>query len=120
MRNPKIGALWVRKSKDGKTYMSGVIEKDMIGALFMRAIKEDKDISIVCFKDNEKKNDKMPDFKIIVSEPQERKAVNDDFGDVFGSEPVPVRIAPKISDDDIPVINEGIIGDEVNVEEIPF
>ncbi len=57
MAAQKIGALWVRKSKDGKmTYMSGVI-KDFHG-----------EIQIAVFK-NEKKQigTKQPDYNIVLS-----------------------------------------------------
>lgn len=56
MASQKIGALWVRKSKTGMTYMSGVI-KDMHG-----------EIQIAVFK-NEKKQagTKQPDYNIVLS-----------------------------------------------------
>jgi uncharacterized protein (DUF736 family) len=51
----KIGALWLQKDKNGKTYMSG-------------SVGETK---VVIFKNNYKKEDKHPDY--IVYEKQGRK-----------------------------------------------
>lgn len=131
MKNPKLGALWIKKSQnDGKTYMSGVIERDMAAALFMRAVKEEGDLRIVCFLEDKKGNNKMPDFRIVLSEPQEQRQqiVNDDFGDVFGSGmpsgPVKVNVLP----DEIPVVeqdepntnNEGFDDGEIDPANIPF
>lgn len=125
MKNLTIGCLWVKKSKEGKTYMSGVIERDMVAAMFMRAIKEEKDLRIVCFRDEEKKNEKMPDFRIILSEPQEQKvAVNDNFDDNLLGNERPVKFTP-INDGDIPVIEEtkpdfGTEEPEISLKDIPF
>lgn len=58
--NKKIGALWLKKSKEGKQYFSGVIT-DMRG-----------DIPIVVFR-NDKKEGKQPDFQIFISEPQKKQ-----------------------------------------------
>ena len=119
MKNPQIGALWLRKSqKNGSTYISGVIERDMAAALFMRAMRDDGDIRIVCFK-AEKKNDKMPDFRIILSEPQTPKVVNDDFGDVFGAD-MSVNIPQKVKDTEIPIVENSIDDGEINITDIPF
>lgn len=58
--NKKIGALWLKKTKDGKQYFSGVLT-DMRG-----------DIPVVVFR-NDKKKDKQPDFQIFISEPQKKQ-----------------------------------------------
>lgn len=50
-----IGALWVKKSKNGKNYMSGTITVNGI------------EKKIVVFKNNKKK-DNHPDFQILESQ----------------------------------------------------
>lgn len=52
----KIGALWVRKSKDGKVYMSGIIQ-DLRG-----------DIRIAVFKNDRKEKENHPDYTIVLSD----------------------------------------------------
>jgi uncharacterized protein (DUF736 family) len=52
----KIGALWLKETKDGKKYFSGVIE-DLRG-----------DIRIAVFKNDRKEKESQPDYQIIVSE----------------------------------------------------
>ena len=52
----KIGALWIKQSQDGRTYLSGVIQ-DLSG-----------DINIAVFKNDKKEADKQPDYNIVLSE----------------------------------------------------
>ena len=52
----KIGALWLKETKDGKKYFSGVLE-DLRG-----------EIRIAIFKNDRKEKDNQPDYQIIVSE----------------------------------------------------
>ncbi len=52
----KIGALWLKTSKDGETFYSGVIE-DLRG-----------DIPIVVFQNNRKEKENQPDYNIVLSE----------------------------------------------------
>lgn len=52
----KIGDLWIKTSKDGKKYMSGVLE-DLSG-----------DIRIAVFKNDRKEKDSHPDYQILLSE----------------------------------------------------
>ena len=52
----KIGALWLKETKDGKKYFSGVLE-DMRG-----------EIRIAIFKNHRKEKENQPDYQIIVSE----------------------------------------------------
>ncbi len=68
----KIGALWLRESKDGtKKYMSGIIE-DLSG-----------DIQIVVFRNDKKEKENQPDYQILLSEKrEERKPVSDP---IFGA-----------------------------------
>lgn len=61
-----IGAFWLKESKSGTKYMSGVIEID--GA------KHD----IVVFKNSYKKEDKQPDYRIYLSDKQGGKPKQDD------------------------------------------
>lgn len=52
----KIGALWLKETKDGKKYFSGVLE-DLRG-----------EIRIAIFKNERKEKENQPDYQIIVSE----------------------------------------------------
>ena len=55
----EIGALWLKKSTDGKPYFSGTIEFPGTS------------IPVVIFKNTEKKEEKHPDYKIIWSKPKQ-------------------------------------------------
>jgi len=59
MPRRKIGALWSKKTTDGKEYYSGVIS-DLRG-----------DIQIVIFRNDKKQNENQPDYNILLSEPKE-------------------------------------------------
>jgi hypothetical protein len=50
----KLGALWVKKSKKGTSYFSGVINEQRV----------------VIFKVREKRNDASPDYQVFKSEPR--------------------------------------------------
>lgn len=65
MKN-NAGALWLQTSKQGKKFMSGVVE--------IEGVKT----KIVVFKNDHKADDKHPDYKIYLSE--ERKEQVDDDG----------------------------------------
>lgn len=55
----KLGALWLRDGKDGKKYMTGVIET-LSG-----------DVQIVVFRNDKKEaGSKQPDYNILRSEPK--------------------------------------------------
>ena len=60
MARRKIGALWSRKTSDGKEYLTGVIS-DLRG-----------DIQIVVFR-NDKKTENQPDYDILLSESKQEK-----------------------------------------------
>ena len=60
MSKRKIGALWSKKTEQGKEYFTGVIS-DLRG-----------DIQIVVFQ-NEKKSENQPDYDILLSESREEK-----------------------------------------------
>lgn len=57
-RPKEIGALWVKTSKNGNQYMSGVVEID--------GVKH----QIVCFS-NKKQKPNQPDYRILPSEPRD-------------------------------------------------
>ena len=59
-----IGALWLKKGKNG-TFMSGVVEIDGIKT------------EIVVFKNDYKKEDKHPDYKIYLSDGKRGKVEDD-------------------------------------------
>ena len=55
-KTKSIGALWLKESKSGMAYMSGVIELD------------EKKTQIVVFKNNKEKEN-QPDYRILESKP---------------------------------------------------
>lgn len=60
--NPNnIGGLWIKKSKAGNDYMSGVL-----------TINGEK-TNIIVFKNANKKTDKQPDYSILKSQPFEKE-----------------------------------------------
>ena len=61
MANRKIGALWSKKTGDGKEYFTGVIS-DLRG-----------EIQIVVFRNGKKESENQPDYDILLSEPKEAK-----------------------------------------------
>ncbi len=61
----KIGALWLRETKDGKKYMSGVLE-DIRG-----------EIRIAVFRNDRKEKENHPDYQIIVSEERRERSESD-------------------------------------------
>ncbi len=77
----RIGALWVKKKKDGDVYMTGEID---LGFIFGKR-------QIVAWKNRDKKKENQPDYVINISEPKEKR---EDAG--------PVDIAPAtIGSDEI-------------------
>jgi len=58
MTTKKIGALWKKKSKDGKSYLSGNIE--LINGIVQR---------VAVFTNDKKTNPKQPDYSIVLSQP---------------------------------------------------
>lgn len=76
--NKKVGVLWLKdkKAEAGKPasrYFSGTLNLGLFG-----------DVHIVIFKNTFKKNEKDPDFNIMLSKPKqaERQAGEDDDSDV--------------------------------------
>lgn len=61
----KIGALWLKETKDGKKYMSGVLE-DMRG-----------EIRIAVFRNDRKEKENHPDYQIIISEERRERSESD-------------------------------------------
>lgn len=102
MASRKIGALWLRNSKDGsKKYMSGVIS-DLRG-----------DIQIVIFENDRKEKDNQPDFNILVSEKEEEKKVEQSGFGAFDNQQDPP--GPETSEKTIEYPE-----DEINPDDIPF
>jgi len=58
MNDKDYGALWLKKSKDGKKYMSGVV-----------GFKGEQ-VQIVVFKNTYKDTENKPDYKIYLSKPK--------------------------------------------------
>jgi uncharacterized protein (DUF736 family) len=52
----KLGAFWKKKSKNGKTFLSGVIKID------------DKETKITCWPNDKNGNEKRPDFNIYLDD----------------------------------------------------
>ena len=69
-RSRKVGALWLKTSKDGKTkYFSGVINAGIFG-----------EIQISILKNTFKKESNQPDYNILLLEPMpEQKPVTQTF-----------------------------------------
>lgn len=61
----KIGALWLKETKDGKKYMSGVLE-DIRG-----------EIRIAVFRNDRKEKDNHPDYQIVISEERKERSESD-------------------------------------------
>ncbi|MFH1052777.1 MAG: hypothetical protein V1779_17795 [bacterium] len=85
----KIGALWSRKSNDGKTFLSGMLN-DLSG-----------DIQIAVFKNDRKEKDNQPDYNIVLSEKREQKQ-NTQQDDFFGDQEPANNSAEEIQVDNIP------------------
>jgi uncharacterized protein (DUF736 family) len=94
MASRQIGALWVRKSKDGKNYMSGTLE-DLRG-----------NIQIAVFKNDRKEKENQPDFRIVLSgEPENKPAANAAdaiFGESAAMPAITEAAEPEIRIEDIP------------------
>ncbi len=65
----KIGALWLKEAKDGKKYMSGVLE-DIRG-----------EIRIAVFRNDRKEKDNHPDYQIVLSEERKERSESDQVAD---------------------------------------
>jgi len=59
----KIGAFWLKKDKNGQSYMAGSLE-DLSG-----------DIKVVLFKNSKKEKENQPDYLLYLSEPKEDKQI---------------------------------------------
>lgn len=117
MASRQIGSLWVRQSKGGITYMSGVLQD--LGS----------DIQIAIFKNDRKEKENQPDYKIVLSEKKQEKTVVADDPFLSPSKPADrpsfeqsgyatkaeIEGPGKIDPADIPVVE-----DEINVAKIPF
>ena len=57
----QIGAFWLRESKAGEKYFSGVIDLGVYG--------EQK---VAVFKNKNKEKENHPDYRMIISEPMEK------------------------------------------------
>jgi uncharacterized protein (DUF736 family) len=90
----KIGSLWIKTSKDGKRYMSGILE-DMHGKM-----------NIVVFSNTDKKSDKAPDYSIMLSEDREERK----------QQPSQGAYDPMMNPDGASQQQEG----EIDVSSIPF
>jgi uncharacterized protein (DUF736 family) len=76
----KIGALWLKKTKDGKSYMSGVIEYP------------GEKLNFAVFRNENKQNDNHPDYEIVWNPPQQNNSNN---GNGFGG---PAPLPPNFND----------------------
>ncbi len=95
MANQKIGAIWVKKSKKGQTYMSGVLD-DLTGP-----------IQIVIFKNGNKEKKTHPDYLVYRSgEKEEGK-----------QEAVP---SVQVDEELPPLETPPSGGEEIHAEDLPF
>jgi len=81
MAEKELGALWIKKGAKGQ-YMTGILTIDGVAT------------PIVCFSNQNKKNPKEPDWRILRSVPKEQKAnvVSDTLtadGDVINPDDIP-------------------------------
>lgn len=60
-KNQELGALWKKKSKQGVSFLSGYVKVDDLGI--------EKEIKVVVFANNNKSNEKAPDYRIYISKP---------------------------------------------------
>jgi hypothetical protein len=58
-RSKIIGALWLKESRDGMKYMSGTLDLGAFG-----------EVPIAIFRITEKRNERGPDYNIVLSEPK--------------------------------------------------
>ncbi len=65
----KIGALWLKETKDGKKYMSGVLE-DIRG-----------EIRIAVFRNDRKEKDNHPDYQVSLSVERKDRSESDQATD---------------------------------------
>jgi hypothetical protein len=63
----KVGVLWQRKSKSGKHFLSGFIDKGIDG-----------EIAIAVFKVPDKQSEKSPDYVIALVPQAQRSKAEDD------------------------------------------
>ncbi|PIV21217.1 MAG: hypothetical protein COS40_08565 [Deltaproteobacteria bacterium CG03_land_8_20_14_0_80_45_14] len=61
----KCGAFWLKKDKNGKAFMSGIIEND--------SLPSTEKIPVVVFKNKKKESEKQPDYLMFLSEPKSQK-----------------------------------------------
>lgn len=59
--NDELGALWKKKSKNGMAFLSGYVKVDELGV--------EKEVKVVVFANNNKSNEKAPDYRIYISRP---------------------------------------------------
>lgn len=95
MASKKIGAAWIRKSKDGNEYFSGVL--DLLG----------EDIQIAIFYNDKKENDNQPDFNIVRSGQMEKSEGQESGRRSFAKDNQGQTSAPKEDE-------------EIDIESIPF
>ena len=106
----RIGALWVRKIKNGErageTYLSGVMS-DLRG-----------DFPIVAFKNKKKEKENQPDYIIMTSEPQEKQEKKSVAQDIEGIDQTRSDAGDGV--DEVPSAKNSAGDDDINVEDIPF
>lgn len=90
-----IGSLWLKQSRDGKSYMSGTFQQT-----------NGTELQIVVFKNNKGDNPKRPDYRIFLSEPREEGQGQAQKAPAASSADRPKGNAPEKQgdafDDDIP------------------
>lgn len=102
MASKKIGALWQKQTKDGKRYLSGILE-DLSG-----------DIRIAIFPNDRKQKDTEPDFTILRSDQSKEQKPTSQPGDFLSGD------AKASFDTQAPATIEPGNPDHIDVDKIPF
>lgn len=99
MANRKIGSLWAGKDKNGKTYLNGNLDVDLLNT-----------VRIVVFQNNKKEaGSKQPDYIVYLSQDdREESKGNDALAD-------PLNAGLDTAEPEIQATE-----DNINVDNIPF